>query len=587
MRPISREDAIRLCRTHAVVVEYDNGGIRSARVFDPTSPFYLSSGPYDYRSARYFLANGSGGRGLVGGQGPARPKPKPRDGAPEAQEVEEAEGTEAEPDHESWEEQPVTQEAPEAVTVKITAEDGKSPPPKGILPGTALKLKAVPSRGGGAYSWKARTKAIRIENHDGQIVTLHFQADQKEAPGGETVELIFTPAGKPALAPQTHTLAAVRALFMRNEEHPWGYDEYSEIEAKDQNGTRFRFKPDSKLDVVSIRKGKTGKVDVHYTGAEGKDLFFKPLDASALDCRPGDATKNPIVLELEGKSGKYKETRLQVLYGGESGPVLAEIDVAVITAVQYRAKYFRVEDPDSPGTGLKVAATTAQFQDALKRIFNPGAAEWIIEGEPGTVKSKYDIIKNGALDIEPGADSAELKQLMADCKYKGTRIVHVHALRWSYFLAADAGPKDTRIKLKDYGRYLDFVGTNEYVLEDTSGKSVRVKIKSADRAKAEFELAAPLGVALKTSDKAALLWPLGGLSGDPTLVSDFGGLKTLIGIVAHELGHSNAGLKDIAEIKNIMHGVAEGNEGLRGRDLPLFYHPDRKEKQWAKMPGRS
>jgi hypothetical protein len=46
-------------------------------------------------------------------------------------------------------------------------------------------------------------------------------------------------------------------------------------------------------------------------------------------------------------------------------------------------------------------------------------------------------------------------------------------------------------------------------------------------------------------------------------------------------------LKDIAEIANIMHGIAEGNEGLRGRDLPLFYHPDQKEKQWAKMPGRS
>lgn len=214
-------------------------------------------------------------------------------------------------------------------------------------------------------------------------------------------------------------------------------------------------------------------------------------------------------------------------------------------------------------------------------------AEWLIEGEAGTVKSKYDIIKNGALDIEPGVESAELKQLMADCPYKGTRIVHVHALRWSYYLAADAGPKDTRIKLKSYGRYLDFVGTNDYVLEDTSGKTARVKIKSVDRTKAEFELSAPLGIELKTSNKAALLWPLGGLSGDPTLVSDFGGFSTLVGIVAHELGHSNAGLKDIAEIANIMHGIAEGNEGLRGRDLPLFYYPDQKEKQWAKMPGRS
>lgn len=134
---------------------------------------------------------------------------------------------------------------------------------------------------------------------------------------------------------------------------------------------------------------------------------------------------------------------------------------------------------------------------------------------------------------------------------------------------------------------MDFVGTNGYLLEDASGKSVTVKIKSIDLAKAEFELTAPLGVELKMENKAALIWPLGGLSGDPTLVSDFGGLPTLVGIVAHELGHSNAGLKDIAEKKNIMHGVAEGNDGLRGRELPLFYHPDKKEKQWAVMPGRA
>ena len=107
------------------------------------------------------------------------------------------------------------------------------------------------------------------------------------------------------------------------------------------------------------------------------------------------------------------------------------------------------------------------------------------------------------------------------------------------------------IKLKNYGRYLDFIGTNSYVLEDTSGKSARVKIKSVDMAKAELKLSAPLGIELKTSRGAALLWPLGGLSGDPTLVSDSGGLPTLIGVVAHELGHTNARLKDISEIKNM------------------------------------
>jgi hypothetical protein len=357
---------------------------------------------------------------------------------------------------------------PSKISVEILAEDGKKPAPKRILAGTMLKLKAVPNQGTGAFSWKSKTKAIKVENESSESVSLSVVNGEQESSLGEVIELIFTPSGQPSQNPVTHTISVVKAMFMKNDTHAWGYDEYSEIPAKDQNWNKFKFKPDSKLDILSVQSGKTGLVDLHYKGSEGKDLFFKAKDDSA----------------------------------------------------------------------------------------------------------NYDMIKNGALDLELGTESVELKHLIAACQYKGTRVIHVHSLGWSYFLASDVGPSDTKIKLKSYGRYLDFVGTNNYVLEDTSGKSVTIKIKSVDRENATFELSQPLGVELKVANKAALLWPLGGLS-------------TLVGIVAHELGHSNAGLKDIAEISNIMHGVAEGNERIRGRDLPLFYHPDKLENQWAKMPRRS
>lgn len=51
-------------------------------------------------------------------------------------------------------------------------EDGKKPAPKGILPGTVLKLKAVPSQGTGSFSWKSKDKAIKIENAGSQVVSL-------------------------------------------------------------------------------------------------------------------------------------------------------------------------------------------------------------------------------------------------------------------------------------------------------------------------------------------------------------------------------------------------------------------------------
>lgn len=152
-------------------------------------------------------------------------------------------------------------------------------------------------------------------------------------------------------------------------------------------------------------------------------------------------SQDPIVLEVQAKTADYKETKIEVRYGEEGGPIVAEMNIVVMAPLIYKAKYFRVEDPGSPGTALKVKATKAKFEESLERIYRPGIAKWQIDQEPDTVKSKYDIIKNGSLDIEPGIVSEELTRLKADCKYDGTRIIHVHNLRWSYYLAADAGPR--------------------------------------------------------------------------------------------------------------------------------------------------
>lgn len=129
------------------------------------------------------------------------------------------------------------------ITVEILGEDGKKPAPKGILPGAVLKLKTVPSQGTGTYSWKSKSKAIKIENAGSQVVSLSVVAGQREAQSGEVIELVYTPSGRSALSPVTHTVSVIKVLIMKNDGHAYGYDEYEEIASKDHNWKQFQFKP--------------------------------------------------------------------------------------------------------------------------------------------------------------------------------------------------------------------------------------------------------------------------------------------------------------------------------------------------------
>src|SRR5262249_2038803 len=155
----------------------------------------------------------------------------------------------------------------------------------------------------------------------------------------------------------------------------------------------------------------------------------------------------------------------------------------------------------------------------------------------------YDIIKNGALDLEPGITSAEEKKIIAACTSKRTRVIYVHDLRWSYYLAVDTKAADKKIKLKNYGKkYLGYIGKEDYKIKDKNGVSTTVTVKKVNTATGEIELTAAIGQVFKVADKAALLWPLGGLSGDPLFVGDQGSLDKIKNYVAHELGHQAADL---------------------------------------------
>ncbi|HLP41724.1 MAG TPA: hypothetical protein VK465_09480 [Fibrobacteria bacterium] len=72
MIPISREEAHRQCEDNVVLVRARNRGIEVVTVFDRQSPYYHSTGPYDYSSPRYFLASPSRNRFGANAGGSAR-----------------------------------------------------------------------------------------------------------------------------------------------------------------------------------------------------------------------------------------------------------------------------------------------------------------------------------------------------------------------------------------------------------------------------------------------------------------------------------------------------------------------------------
>lgn len=374
------------------------------------------------------------------------------------------------------------------------------------------------------------------------------------------------------------------AVFQAHKDHPFGYDKHGKMEAEDQNGDPVDFKGEPELDYLSVEAGKKGLVELRYEKMDAKDIVLILKDASKGTVSIKDPTAKPLVVEVNINASKsIAETSIETHFGSPDGPLLSEIGLVILPPLEFMVKYIRVEDPKNPKTKLTTSMTKDELQEGLNTLYTSGAAKWKITGEDAVTELEYDIVKNGSVDLEPGIESVEEKKLKSLCEDKGTTILHVHDLRWSYFLTKTVKPEDTVLHVKDYGGYLDYIGLNTYTIEDGAGNSTSIEVASVDKAKFEVTLTAPIGVEFKLVDSPALLWPLGGLSGNPTWVSDIGTKEDLIIYSAHELGHTLAKFDDIVEKENIMFGGYSTGKGLRHRPIPKYYHPDQSEAQWTRM----
>lgn len=375
-----------------------------------------------------------------------------------------------------------------------------------------------------------------------------------------------------------------KAQFSPHDNHSFGFDRHGEVKGEDQNGTAIVHKGVPAIDYLSIEAGKVGLVELDYAKIEGKEIVLSLKDSSRGKAIVKDPSANPLIVEIESTlDTEIRETILRATAGTADGPLMAELGLVMLPALVLTANYYRVEDPKSPDTKLTTALTKAELESGLNKFYRAGAAKWVIGGQDSIKKIGYDTIRNGSLDLEPGKDSDELAKLLSGLPKVGTNIVHVHDLRWSFFLAESVAADAQVITIKDYGDSFDFIGLNSYAIEDGAGNRVQIQVVSVDKAKNQVKLSNSIGTAFELSDSPALIWPLGGLSGNPTLVSDIGSQEDLIIYSAHELGHTLAGFDDLVETANVMFGGYSTGKGLRHRPIPKYYYPDKNEAQWKLM----
>jgi hypothetical protein len=466
------------------------------------------------------------------------------------------------------------------ITVAIKAENGADAAPVAVALGGEVKLKALPSKGTGDCRWQSSSSKVTLTNATSDLVTVKGMRLSEGT--AEAIRLVFTPAGTSALAPIEHAIKVGGAAFTREASHPWGYDVYGPIRCKDKNNATSTDSPQPAKDILSIKSGQTGKVKVELQNLAPSDVFFTSKDTEVCEPKVTQPTAQPYVLEIVAKAKDWAETDVEARLGSVSGPVLAKVGVVVAKEAAYTATLFHVKDSRSPNSALQIPLTATDVETYLNSAYQHGVAAWRLSGG-GDVDIQFDGNNNGALDMEPGTTSTEASMVAANCPGAGQRIVHVHELNWAFYLANDAVATDTVIKIKIYAA-LKFIGTKSYVIQDSAGHRQSITVRRVNQTTGEVTLTGAIGQEFKVSDKAALMFPLAGLSGNPIWVKDLSSAEALKNVIAHELGHSVGRLGDSGEINNLMYGGPDNNLGLRRRGIKLYYDRPTREEQWKKMP---
>ncbi len=484
----------------------------------------------------------------------------------------------------------------------FTIEDGSKPAPYLIPVKNPLttapktyeqKIKLLPDVNNATYKWESSSTKFLITDETKQTVLLSAKDAPSSTPRAEKLKVEVQPNGKAVLPTFQEKMGVVKIQFKEHADNPGGYDAYEILNCIHQNGTAYTSDPTDKYDFVSVEKSSTGKVITEYRGADKKDIFFTSKDeAIGKSTESSPTSASPWDMELEAEAKDKDETIIYARVCDKNGPIVAQIGLVVLKKSAYEAEFFKVQDSANNQTNLSHSGITgASITTGLKASYKSGISTLTVSGGASITNVDYDTgagcTQNGKLDMEPGVTSAEQTKITAACVSTKTRVIYVHSLRWSYYFRNNAAIGDTVIKIKAYQSvYLGYIGVgNSYTLEDTDGKSERVTVTAVNTATGDVTISSALTKAFTTAKKAALVWPLGGLSGNPAWVQDSSTADQVIEVIGHELGHQLGSFKDICEKANLMYGVnSRTSKRLRHRPLDSLYPGGSAEKQWLTLP---
>jgi hypothetical protein len=372
---------------------------------------------------------------------------------------------------------------------------------------------------------------------------------------------------------EQYKLTVIKLDFAKGATVGWGFDEYAASQ------------PDPKHHYVSIRKSSAAQVLLNSTPAGAKfHVALTSQDKATALVAPLTTANSPEIVTISGQSKDKATTFIDARFPDDSGEIVARIGAGVYK--QHSAtnvKAFSVKDSTSAGTALGQNVSAADIQTYTNDIFKQGVMDVTIAGSAGETDIAYDDNKNGILDLEPGTVSSEEQKVRNGAAYAGTRLIYVHELRWNYYLAANAPAGSNTITLSNYGGYFDYiVPGSSYTLQDGATSEV-ITVQSVNSAARQVTLTAGLTHAY-SSGTGALIWPLGGLSGNPTYAYDGGSADLIKNVFAHEIGHTFGTLHDVSDGNNVMYHTAGIRKELRHRPQTKYYGGGGLEEQWNTLP---
>lgn len=459
------------------------------------------------------------------------------------------------------------------IVVAIRANDGRTDPCRIVPAGGTIRLKAVPTpTTAGAYQWTTTSTKITLTNDNTQTVTVTGGNQVSSGRDAETIQVVFTPSGSPALSPVTANLTVIRVTFSQSANQNFGYDNMDNAAGV--------------IHHVSVKKGGNTIVGVTVEGGvTGADLRFTSGNSSIAQASVPSGAGSAFDLTINGGSRNKAETSINAKCSCTDNTIIGTIQANVYREKAMTAKVAKVHDSTVAATALtRPNFDVEAAETTIKGWYKPAVATVDLtdnNSTGGVTDVRYDLNGNGKLDLEPGGTSSEERAIRTAFNPSGQKIVVVKDLSWIFYLRTAASIGDTSINLKNqYSGHMRYIVAGDSY--DLGAGATLENITVASKSGTTVRLSSALTKDHPTTD--GLIWPLSGLSGNPIYVAEQNKTEAKEReTMGHENGHSQLRWLDLEDSDNLMHySIGRSDTNIRFKEQPKKYETGN-ENQWQKI----